>query len=117
MLKTLFHDFDFESFPVDACTVPCEREAGILSSLGYTCLCVCVDDRFPQEFQCVQLQPYTAKNLPECVEEGEPDTLYGWGTPSGNRVLDHHTRFIHDDFVKVVAWKRLPGYVSDVRTP
>lgn len=90
------------SFPAHLCVVPDAREKDVTNSTESDYhIVVMVDARFPCHGILRVVRPYTAKDL----ENGE--TLYGWVDAHGN-VFDHGERDIHDDHVKVVAWKACP---------
>lgn len=112
-LTSLFPNFDFTGFPVDACTIPSPTEPGVLDGpADMFFLCVLVDSRFPDMFEVRQLRPYLAPNLPDCIEEGEPEILFGW-SDNGMNVFDHHGMGIHDDSTRVVAWYQHNSYVPN----
>lgn len=85
-------------FPEDLRIIPNKREPDVRDS-DVEFYCVLADPRFPEECQVKVLRPYT------CPELDGAELLYGW--TDGYNVYDHFERDIHDDFARVVAWKRI----------
>lgn len=107
LLDLLAGGFETKVFPEGDCTVQNEREPEVLDSNAWF-LCLTVDKDSSSYGRLSVLKPYTARNLPEAIEEGEPSILFGWVDRDGN-IRDHFERNVHDDDELVVAWKRLDG--------
>ena len=103
--------WETEGFPAEACTIPNKREPEVLDS-DRSYLCILADHRFGQWGSFNILSPYTAPNLSDLIEEGEPAILYGW-TDDFN-VFGHYTQSCHEDDAVVVAWREIPAG-SDLR--
>lgn len=110
LLDLLAGGFETGAFPEWECTIPNEWEPDVTDSNVWY-LCLTVDNHFTNVGGISVLKPYTALNLPECVDEGGHPILYGWADKDGN-FFDHFEQNVHDDHLVVVAWKRLDGPVD-----
>lgn len=89
-------------FPKDLCTIESKIEDGVFESDSYF-LCLLVDVRSPfvSTAEVRTLKPYI------CLEtQFGYGLLFGWVDSCGN-VYDHQDHDIHNDRVRVVAWKAL----------
>lgn len=100
-LLTGFAHLGRDPFPTHLCVHRNAREPDVMDSGedDYH-LVVMVDARFDVHGAFAKMKPYTCIN-----REGEgPELLYGWVDADGN-LGDHGEHDIHNDHMKVVAWR------------
>lgn len=85
-----------KAFPVSLCTIQNPRESTVFDSEALY-LCLLVDPKHPDSARLERLHPYICK-------EGRK-LFYGW--TDGHNVSDHFERSVHEDDMRVVAWRLL----------
>jgi len=107
-LTEMFYELGFDrdpywgmkQFPVNRCFVEVPGIEDVLEADGYY-LCCLVDTKAPN------VSIITIRTLkPYLYRDPEYGTLYGWVDSCGN-VFDHQDHDIHNDAVRVVAWRAL----------